>query len=481
MMRLIRTFARWLVAVLIPLLLGACTKNYLLGGANGTLEYVNLFAYNTMHTYYLWADEIKEELDAWELSEPKPVAKVQSLRYKDENGKLVDKWTELYEDFDVFYDYVTGTGKSYGCNYKFYYANREETRVAAVVTYTYADSPAQEAGLRRGDTILEVNGTRLTPDNYTRIASEELLGGDRVTLTLGDGTKKTLTAVQMYNNPIQLADVFDCGDKKVGYLHYTGFTLDSCEELIQVFKTFKAKQIDELILDLRYNTGGYAFTEELLASMLAPEADVTAGKVLSTEVYNSLVTEALGKNETTFTTRHSIKNNGKQYSFSTAGANLGISRLYAIVESGSASASESLLCELYPYMPITLVGSQTRGKFCSGLMLRATDWYESNAEKLGNAAKGKDFVPGWGIYVMYSRFADRDGVTRCMPDGLTPDYSVGDNPVDGYPLGDPRETMLAATLALINGPAPSAQPRARAATPVELPLEQPAFRIITQD
>lgn len=479
-MKRIPAYIRWLAVAAFLLLSGACSKNIYFGdkGEYDTLEYVNLFAFNTMRSYYLWSDDIRDELDAWKLSEPDPIAKVESLRYRDASGQAVDKWTELFEDFNEFYDYVSGTHKSYGFNYRFYKLDEAATRLVAVVTYTYADGPARNAGLKRGDEIWEVNGQELTTANYVRISDEELHGGDKVTLTLGDGSETTLTAVQMYDNPVQCAALFDLGKKTVGYLHYTSFTLDSCGELIEVCKYFKENRISDLVLDLRYNTGGYAFTEELFASMLAPEADVQAGRVLATEVYNSAVTEALGKQEITFTTRHSIKSDGQQYEFSTEGANIGISRLYAIVDSGSASASESLLCELYPYLDITLVGGQTRGKFCSGLMMPAVKWYESNAKSLGDKAKGKDYVADWGLYVMFSRFADRDGVTRCMPDGLKPDYPVRDNPLDGYQLGDPRETMLAATLAIASGSAPGASLRSRAPVPTELPLEQPAFRVI---
>ena len=467
----------------VLLLSGACSKDFFFGdnGEYGTLEYVNVFACNTMNSFYLWADEIKEEFDRWDIKESDPVGKVKGLRYKDADGQQVDKWTELFSDFDTFSAYVSGNRKSFGFSCKFYYADEEATRLEAVVTYTYADSPAREAGLKRGDSIREVNGQALTQDNYARIYNEELSGADQVTLTLADGTRKTLTAVQMYENPIQLACVFDCGGKKVGYLHYTSFTVDSCGELIEVCKFFKSHGIQELVLDMRYNGGGYADTEELLASMLAPEADVTVGNILSTEVFNSLLTGAYGEQKNALKTEHVIKQDGKETTFSTEGANLGISRLYAIVDSGSASATEALICELYPYLPITLIGGRTHGKFCSGLMIQASEWYEINANELGNLAKGKDLVDGWGIYVMYSRFADRDGVTRCMPNGLAPDYTVRDNPKDGYQLGDSRETMLSVALALASGAAPApalAASRARTRNLIELPLERPAVRIL---
>ena len=88
------------------------------------------------------------------------------------------------------------------------------------------------------------------------------------------------------------------------------------------------------------------------------------------------------------------------------------------------------------------------------------------ADQLGEefATEGKQFTRNWGMYLMYSRFADKDGVTRCMPDGLTPDVVAADRPADGIPLGDPAEVMLARTLSLCGyTPAPQA---ARRNTPV---------------
>lgn len=484
-MRRFLSYTRFLALAAFLLLSGACGKSFrpddLIIDKDNPM-YVNLFAYNMMKGYYLWADEVEEALGNWAMDEPDPVAKVESLRYRDADGKLVDRWTKLYEDFDSFYDYVSGTRKSFGFDCKFYYANEEKTRVVAAILYTYAGGPAREAGLKRGDSIWEVNGKALTPDNYARIFNEEIFSGDQVTLTMLDGTKETLTSVEMYENPIQLATVFDRGGRKVGYLHFTSFTLDCWQELVDIFKDFKAQGIRDLILDVRYNGGGYALTEGFLASMLVPEADVTAGNVLSTEIYNSWLSEIYGVHKILLKTEHVREVDGKDKVFSTQGANPGISHLYAIVESSSASATEALIEDLYPYLPVTVVGRQTSGKYCAGQMRRATEWYEMNAEQLGNLAVGKNHVAGWGIYVMYARFADRDGVTRCMPDGLKPDYVVRDSPADGYQLGDPRETMLAATLALIDGVAPvSAQSFVPRSAPEELPLERPTFRIVTPE
>lgn len=441
--------------------------------------YVNTFACNTMRAYYLWADEIAPALEDWKTDE-EPIGKVRALRYKDSAGHEVDRWTRLYDDFDSFQGNVNGKRKSYGLAYRLYYADKTHQRILAAVTYTHPDSPAREAGLRRGDQILEVNGKALTPDNYQQITAAELSAGDSVSLTMEDGSKKVLTARQLYEDPVQLMRIYSCKGKKVGYLHYTSFTLDSCQQLIEICREFRGRGVTELILDLRYNGGGYALTEELLASMLAPETDVITGAILATEMYNPVIMKNSGPKQTPFSQDFTIETDGGRNLLSTRGANVPLDRLYAIVDSGTASASESLLCELYPYLDIVLIGQQTHGKFCSGLMIRARDWYENFADQLGELAAGKDHVDGWGIYVMYSRFADRDGITRCMPDGLAPDYPVEDNPLDGFQLGDPQESMLSVALGLagFEMPAPAARQRSRKPALQEAPLERPGFRIV---
>ena len=435
-----------------------------------TRKWVNLFAANMMDLYYLWTKEIADAIKAWKLTE-EPISYLKDHRYKD------DRWSKITDDFASFYGSVSGTQKTYGYDLTFGYADAQRTTICAVITFTYAGSPARNAGLKRGDIILEVNGKTMTPSNYADIVSKELLGGDQVKLSVYTGVppsvkEVTLQSVEMYENPVHTVKVIDCGTKKVGYLHFTSFTLDACQDLIDACKTFRAAGISDLILDLRYNGGGFSLTEQVLASLLAPEAEVDAGSVLSTEVYNEALTKYYAEKQqdtkTYFKKAYDFKSSeGKSYHLDLKDANPRISQLVAIISSGTASASEAILCDLFPYLTIKLVGEQTHGKFCSGLMLYGPDFYDDNKSwveqnmGVGSAAQGKKYADNWGLYVMYSRFADKDGVTRCMPDGLKPDVKVSDDVTDGYELGDPGETMLAKALELCGYQQPLASPAAR--------------------
>ena len=446
-------------------LLAACEKKNPEPEVNPVRFYSNTFAYNVMSTYYLWKDEVDSQLNSWSVNED-AVAKVESSRYS------ADKWTKLYEDYSGFESSVTGNGKSFGLNISLFWADEARTRIVAAVNYTYEGGPAQKAELRRGDIILSIDGQEMTKDNYVALAGKLYEGGS-VTLGLLGGRSISLDAVQMYENPVQLALTFENGGKKYGYLHFTNFTLDACKDLENVFRAFKDEGIRELILDLRYNGGGYAFTSNVLASMIAPAEVVKAKKVFNRDVYNDLIGEKLDS-ETRFSEEFSYTSSaGNKMTVKALDVNPGVSRLWVIVSGNTASASEALICGLKPYMDVTLVGQTTYGKFCGGNLISAADWFDSvkksNPSTTLDCDAGKAALPGWGIYVITSRYADCNGVTLSMPAGIPADIAAQDNPLDGFELGTLAETMLSAVLGNTKAPA--------ASIPM-IPYHKPGFGVL---
>ena len=449
---------RWILGLVALSMLGAgCHKqapdeySQLDDETKAERKYVNTFAWNIMNTYYLWREEISAAMDSWKLWD-EPIQKIADIRYKDAAGKDIDRWTMVTDDMSSFEGSVSGHTRTLGMDFLLYYTDKTHTQICVVVTYTYAGSPAASAGLGRGDVILTVDGLTMMSDNYLDIVRNRLLGGGRTTLGLSDGKTVTLTAIDMYENPVQTVRVLERPDgRKVGYLHYTSFTLDSCAELVDVFRNFKTEGIDDLVLDLRYNSGGYVITELVLASMVAPVAVVEGDNVFYREVYNAKLTQEVKDDQVKFTTEIPVDKAGTVVS--TAGANPDLPRLYVLVTDSSASASESLVCCLRPYMDVTLIGQQTSGKYCAGYLFEAESWYDAVKKSLedGEYEKALPYVENWGIYVMYSRYADCNGVTLSMPDGIAPDVEAKDDPTDGFALGDPQETMLAAALRLIEG------------------------------
>lgn len=411
--------------------------------------YANMFAFNMMNTYYLWNEEISTALKTWP-TDADPIEKVKEVRYKDSRGTDIDRWTQAFDDYSTFINDINGISSTYGADFVLYYTDSSRQKVCAVITFVYKGSPADKAGLKRGDAIFTVNGKVLTASKYADILNKEYYGSSSVTVALQDGSTVSMESVTMYEDPVLQYSTFDCAGKKVGYLVYTSFTRDSYLRLLDACRYFKTEGVRELILDLRYNGGGQTTVEAALASMLAPEANVKAGDIYEVDVYNKQLAEIMEGGITRFKTDFSLSTNGGTVSFSTDDLNLGISKLYVLTGPGTASASESLITGLKPYFKENLetIGAQTYGKYCAGIIYPASSWYEDVKDQLTaeEYANGLEYSKDWGIYVMISRFADKDGNTPCMPDGFTPDYPEDDNPANGLQLGDPQEPLLKAAL-----------------------------------
>lgn len=432
--------------------------------------YSNLFAFNMMQTYYLWKAEVQEQMDKWTYGED-PFEKVASLRYR-ENGQLVDRWTLLTDDYSGLVGNVSGNTKSYGLEFVLYYTDAAHKSLCAVVTFTYAGSPARNAGLKRGDIFLTLDGQSLTQENYSSVLLSKLYNSSAVQLGMADGKTVQLTAVQMYENPVNEVLVLEDEGSKIGYLHFSSFTMDACRDLEEAFRRFKAEGIEELVLDLRYNGGGYALTSNILASMIAPPADVLAEKVFNQDIFNSLFSEGLEEEDVVSRFRKSFtfRNGDQMQTVQAAEVNPGIKKLWVIQTRSSASASESLVCGLKPYLGdnLKIVGEQSHGKFCSGYIISSSDFFNSLKAQKNNdvdCEEGIKRTENWGIYVMASRYADCHGVTLSMPFGIPVDYEIADAPDKGIALGDPEETMLAAVLSLRKGIATKSSRPARQTVP----------------
>lgn len=409
------------------------------------IQLADKFAYDVLSDVYLWVSDIRKDLPKLDSKTCEdPIQTVQDIRYKSDKEK--DKWTLLTNDMASMEGSSQGVETTYGFSPIFgKFSNYDAYFV--IIEYVYKDSPAAKAGMKRGDIIMELNGGDITASNYLDVVysssakfgmAEYNAKENVIQLT---GKTLNLKAVNMYEDPVLVDSVYVFNGKKVGYLAYAGFDQISAGKLIEVGKKFKAKGIKEIILDLRYNGGGYVSTEELLGSLIAPKTVVKGNEIFHTSIYNQGYMDYYKENKkdlnTYFGMKHTITTDGKDSKeVDITDANMDLTKVYAIITSGSASASEGVLVALNPYMDIDLIGEQSHGKYCTGWMLSPKDVYKNPSDKIKN----------WGIYVMVATFADKNGENISRPNGLTPNFKVEDDPLDGYQLGDVRESMLAAAL-----------------------------------
>ena len=148
------------------------------------------------------------------------------------------------------------------------------------VAFTQEGSPAESAGLTRGARILTIDGvdfingtsnteldTIVTGLLPTSVGESHVFG-----LQYPDGTETdiTITSTSLTIEPVHLVDTIQQGNRNIGYLHFNSFGPRTGEtQLIDAFETFSDQQIDDLVLDLRYNGGGLLFLSAQLGYMIA--------------------------------------------------------------------------------------------------------------------------------------------------------------------------------------------------------------------
>lgn len=406
------------------------------------IYFANRLAKDALSSVYLWNKEIAADLNKLNANTNQyPIETVKEIRYK-ENGTEIDKWTMLTNDVKSLNSSMQGVSTTYG--YEVMLGKFSNTGTYFfLVEFVYADSPAEKAGIKRGDIIMQIDGKDITDENYLDIyqtANITLGMGVYSEQGISRGGNISLKAVNMYCNPILVNKIFEFNGKKVAYLAYSSFDVESAGRLADICRIYKQEGVSELILDLRYNGGGYVFTENVMASMLAPAEAVNSKAVYQTEIWNDDYMQYYkSKGEdlnTYFSTSHRITIDGKTTTLDTGNANIGLQKIYALISSGTASASESLLIGLMPYMDIVTIGKNSHGKYCTGIVATPDIFYETTP----------DVIKNWGIYVMINRYADKNGDNPCMPHGLVPTQSVNDDPFDGFQLGDEQESMLRAAL-----------------------------------
>jgi len=301
--------------------------------------------------------------------------------------------------------------------------------------FVYDGSPAQQAGLERGDIILTLDGSTLSKGNYT-----QLYYASKVNIGLGEYTEEgiretgetvSLTAVKMYEDPVVTSKVLDVNGVKVGYLFYAGFYEESHGKLVEVFTDFQAEGVKELILDLRYNPGGNANTPPYLASLFAPRNVVKERKVFLTQTWNDLYMKY-------FTQKGEDMNT---YFVPGIPVNLNLSRVFVLTTGNTASASEATISGLMPYMDVVKIGDSTYGKYCGAALLTPMD---SNGNKDSE-------ISNWLLSLVVYKFVNVEGFTE-FKDGIAPDCTVEDSGLlRGIPLGDGQDPMVAAALSMIGG------------------------------
>jgi carboxyl-terminal processing protease len=307
---------------------------------------------------YLWYNKIPSNFNAQTYADPDKI--MTAIRaYSTEPGfsQPVDVWSFAAKKSD-WDDVSSGNAQDFGLSVFF----RVEGDLR--VKYVEKASPAGVAGIKRGWRITKINGnTNMNTSNANFIVNAVWASpATDFTFQKPDGSSVDirLSAAAYQENPIFLDSVYTVGAKKVGYLVFNSFLGDTTaiyNKFQQVFTKFTQANVTDVVVDLRYNGGGYVSMQQKLANYLVKSS--ANGQLMMTQSFNDKYAPYFNES----------------LNYSKLGA-LNPDRIYFIVSSNTASASELLINNLKPYMEVKLVGpSKTYGKPVGYFPYPVGDWY----------------------------------------------------------------------------------------------------------
>lgn len=396
---------------------------------------INDFISVNMDYWYYWNDKIPANAS----KNLTPANYFNSLLYTFDKQLRPDgdRFSRFLENAETTEASLAGESKTTGARLALYNNNNN---IAGLVMYVLPGSPAAKSGIKRGEVFskITVDGQVVTIDNYTSV----LETGASYVYTVGkvensafvntDQTK-TVAAEALQEDPMPLDTIYTKGNRKIGYLVYNRFyskpnNSDQAlydQKMAQIFGKMKAAGINEFILDLRYNGGGYISTAVTLASFIAK--GVTDKTVMSKAEYNPKATPDLVKQYGA--------NFGIDY-FASKPENIGsnLQRVYVLTSSRTASASELVINALKPFMEVVLVGDVTVGKNVGSVVIKDNK---------------KRFVQGMMPIVLKTfNSAGKSDYTA----GFTPNATVKESLSQPfYAFGDLRDPLLSEAYFQITG------------------------------
>ncbi|MFO7672696.1 MAG: S41 family peptidase, partial [Lutibacter sp.] len=346
-----------------------------------------------------------------------------------------DRFSWIVKDFVELNNSFQGITKSLGVRLSAVAIN-SGVDIIFYVRYVAPGSPADVAGIKRGDIINALDGVIMTAANYSNVAAK--LSNETVTFSIvtENGVliaDKTITAAVISEDPVYFKKVFtDIEGKKVGYLVYNSFRSSYNDELNAAFADFKNQGIQELILDLRLNGGGSVLTSAYLASMI----NASAG----TETFAKLTFNAKHTSQNssyTFQNKLNVYDvNGNKTGEENINRLTGLNQLYVLTSSSTASASEMIINGLKPFMPVKVIGTTTYGKNVGSITLYDSPSSDFTSESSANSAHLYAMQPI--VFQIYNKLDQSHYTQGFVPNIEIKEFQFWNNIL---PFGDENEAV----------------------------------------
>ncbi|MGM0635995.1 MAG: S41 family peptidase [Bacteroidota bacterium] len=331
-----------------------------------------------------------------------------------------DRFSVIVDDFRALENALDGIRLENGMKFGLV-ADNNSTAVFGYVRYVLPNSPADAAGIERGMLFNRIDGITLTED----LNLNELFGQDTYQIGFAEfqddelislDIEIELSKVEIQENPIHKVEVVELSGQKIGYLMYNAFTRSYDNELNTIFAQLQSEGIDELVLDLRYNSGGSIRTAQDLSSLITGQFE---GDLFVNQLYNDNFDD-----QTLFF--ENVNSNGQNLN------SLQLNRVFVLTTSTTASASELVISGLRPYIDVVQIGTNTSGKYQG-----STTLYDSPNFRRQNANVNHSYA----LQPLILKIENSVGFTD-YDEGLVPTFELGEDFANLGELGNPDENLF---------------------------------------
>ncbi|MFT7442614.1 MAG: carboxyl-terminal processing protease [Maribacter sp.] len=413
------------------------------------------FIWNGLNTYYLWQKEVldladnkfanSQDLYFYFKGYSSPEDVFESLL-----NRPTDRFSWIVEDYIALENSFQGINVSNGMEFGLVQYKDKSNNIFGYVRYVIPNSDAATKAVSRGMLFTNINGSQLTIDNYQALlfsdTSDYIVGfanyndGNPVSNT----TSVSLSKIETQENPIAITKVFTEGSKKIGYLLYNQFARNYDGQLNAAFANLKSENINELIIDLRYNGGGSVSTATYLGGMITGQF---TGQLYSQEVWNDKIRNAFSANSFINNFKDEIRNtdvNGTVILQENLNS-LGLGKVYFITTYSTASASELVINSLSSYIDVKVVGKTTRGKQVGSITLYDSD----NLQRTGNNLNPNHRYAMQPLVFEISNKENKNYPNGIVPGITLPGVELGEDYNNLGVLGERSDPLLERTLVYI--------------------------------
>ncbi len=292
----------------------------------------------------------------------------------------LDPYTRFYNEQQVEDANIKRQGEYAGIGITTWY-----TKQGIVVVDVRKDYPADKAGIKIGDFIIEVNNQPLNGmEDYEKAQLLKGAPNTQKTIEFVRGDKKNKITITLDKIEINPVPFFDMIDNETGYIKLTRFTNSKAtQEVRKAFIKLEEKGMKKLVFDLRHNPGGSLYDAINITNLF------------------------IEKDQKVVQTKGKLKKYNRTYKTTNLPLNLEIP-IVVLIDGRSASASEIVSGSLQDYDRAVIMGERSFGK---GLVQR---YFKLNYGTQMKATISKYYTPS-GRCIQELDYANRDPKTNEVP------------------------------------------------------------------